>query len=101
MKIRVIGSQDAVLGFALVGVQGEAVADAEALDQAIDAAFKDEKVGIVLITEDVAAYDRERVEHLMATSATPLVVEIPGPGGPEPDRPSLSEMIKQTIGVKI
>ena len=48
MKLWVIGSQDAVWGFALAGVGGQIVATAEELNQALDAALKDEDVGIIL-----------------------------------------------------
>ena len=101
MKLLVIGNQDAVWGFALAGVRGQIVNTAEELDRALDAALADEEVGIVLVTEDAANLARQRVELLMVRSTTPLVVEIPGPEGPSPDRPSLSDVIRRTIGVKI
>ena len=101
MKLLVIGSQDAVLGFDLVGVRGRIVTTAEELNQALDAALADKEVGIVLVTEDVADLARQRVDMLRVRSTVPLVVEIPGPGGPHPDRPPLSEVIRRTIGVKI
>ena len=101
MKLLVIGNQDAVWGFALAGVRGQIVNTAKELDRAIDAALADEEVGIVLVTEDAANLARQRVESLMVRRATPLVVEIPGPEGPSPDRPSLSDVIRRTVGVKI
>jgi vacuolar-type H+-ATPase subunit F/Vma7 len=97
----VIGNQDAVWGFALAGVRGQIVTTAEELNQALDAALTSGEFGIVLVTEDVANLARQRVDTLIARSITPLVVEIPGPEGPRPDRPSLGEVIRQTIGVKI
>lgn len=96
-----IGSQDAVWGFSLAGVRGQIVTTAEELNQALDAALENEELGIVLITEGVADLARQRVEEAMIRSTTPLVVEIPGPEGPSPDRPSLSEVIRRTIGVRI
>ncbi|RLC67056.1 MAG: Vacuolar H+transporting two-sector ATPase F subunit [Chloroflexi bacterium] len=101
MRLLVIGSQDAVWGFSLAGVRGQIVTTAEELNQALDAALENEELGIVLITEDVADLARQRVEEAMIRSTTPLVVEIPGPEGPSPDRPSLSEVIRRTIGVRI
>jgi len=99
--VLIIGNQDAVWGFALAGVHGKIVTTAKELDQALDAALGGDEFGIVLVTDDVADLDRRRVDMLMARSIKPLVVEIPGPAGPRPDRPSLSELIRQTIGVKI
>lgn len=96
----VIGSPDAVRGFALAGVRGRIVETAEELNRALDAALA-EDIDILLVTEDVADLDRERVDTLMVRSTAPLVVEIPGPGGPSPERASLSELIRRTIGVRI
>ena len=101
MKLLVIGNQDAVWGFALAGVRGQVVTTAEELNHALDAALADKEVGIVLVTEDVANLARQQVDTLMVHSSIPLVVEIPGPEGPSPDRPPLSEVIRRTIGVKI
>jgi vacuolar-type H+-ATPase subunit F/Vma7 len=97
----VIGSQDAVWGFALAGVRGRIVTTAEELNDTLDEALADGEFGIVLVTDDIADLARQRVDTLVARSTTPLVVEIPGPEGPRPDRPPLSEVIRQTIGVKI
>ena len=101
MKLLVIGNQDAVWGFALAGVRGQIVTTKDELTHALDLTLADEEIGIVLVTEDVANLARERVDVLMTRSTTPLVVEIPGPEGPSPDRPPLSEVIRRTIGVKI
>ncbi len=105
MRMTVIGSLDAVRGFALAGVSGTVVETTEEVHRALDAALDDPTCGIILITEDVANLARERVDALTWRSSeqdvTPLVVEIPGPNGPDPDRPSLGEMIRKTTGVRI
>ena len=97
----VIGSEDAVWGFSLAGVHGKVVHTAEELNQALDAALADKAFKIVLVTEDVADLARQRVDVLKVRSTDSLVIEIPGPAGPSPDRPSLSEVIRRTIGVRI
>jgi vacuolar-type H+-ATPase subunit F/Vma7 len=97
----VIGSEDAVWGFALAGVRGQVVTTAEELNRALDTTLAEEKTDIVLVTEDVADLARQRVDTLKIRSTRPLVVEIPGPAGPNPDRPPLSEVIRKTIGVRI
>jgi len=101
MKMLVIGHPQAVLGFSLVGVHGHAVTTADEVNQALDDALSTPDVGIVLVTEDVANMIQTRMGQLQLRSTVPLVVEIPGPKGPRPDRPSLSEMIRRAIGVKI
>lgn len=101
MKPLVIGSLDAVLGFGLVGVHGQVVTTAQEINQALDEALQDPEAGIILVTEGVAELIRPRMDQLMMRSTVPLVVEIPGPEGPCPDRPSLNEVIRRAIGVKL
>jgi V/A-type H+-transporting ATPase subunit F len=101
MKILVVGNQEAVLGFSLVGVHGMAVSTASEADQALDEALSTNDTGIILVTEDVAGLIEARMEQLKLRSTVPLVVEIPGPEGFRPDRPSLNEMVLSAIGVRL
>ena len=101
MKILVIGNPQAVLGFALVGVQGMAATNAEDANQALTAALADPEAGIVLITDDIADLIEARMDELKLHSTIPLVVEIPGPEGVRPDRPSLNDIMLRAIGVKL
>jgi V/A-type H+-transporting ATPase subunit F len=101
MKVLVIGYPEAVLGFSLVGVHGQVATTVEQAHQALDEALSDPQVGIVLVTQEVADLIQSRMDQLKLRSAVPLVVEIPGPAGPSPDRPSLGEVIKRAVGVKI
>ena len=101
MKVFVIGNQEAVLGFSLVGVHGKAVTSAAEVDEALDEALSNTDNGIVLITEDVAGWVQARMDQLKLRSTVPLVVEIPGPEGVATDRPSLNEIVLRAIGVKL
>jgi V/A-type H+-transporting ATPase subunit F len=101
MKVLVIGHPEAVLGFSLVGVHGQAASSAAEVNRALDDALAASDVGIVLVTEDMAGLIAARMEQLKLRSTVPLVVEIPGPAGVRPDQPSLSQVVRQAIGVKI
>ena len=101
MKLMVIGHTDAVRGFALVGVQGRVAATVEEVNTALDEALRDASIGIILITDDAAALVRERMNRLAARAAVPLVMQIPGPGGPQADQQALSEMIRRTTGIRL
>jgi V/A-type H+-transporting ATPase subunit F len=101
MKVLVIGHPEAVLGFSLVGVHGQIAATAQEANWALDEALSASDVGIILVTEDVAELVEVRMDELKRRSTVPLVVEIPGPQGIRADRPSLSEVIRRAIGVRI
>ena len=64
MKILVIGNQEAVLGFSLVGVHGTVVTTASDVNQALDEALAADDIGIILVTEDVAELIGARMEQL-------------------------------------
>ncbi len=101
MNLMVIGHPEAVLGFSLVGVGGRNASNATEANEALDYALSAPGVGIILVTEDVAAMIPARMDQLKMHSTVPLVVEIPAPGGPPPGKPPLSEVVKKAIGIKI
>jgi len=100
MKILVIGNEEAVLGFSLVGVHGKVVNSAAEVNQALDEALSNADAGIVLVTQEAAGLIEARMDHLKLRSTVPLVVEIPGPKGVEADQPTLNEIVLRAIGVK-
>jgi V/A-type H+-transporting ATPase subunit F len=101
MRVLVVGHPDAVLGFSLAGVHGEAVTDAEEANRALDSALAARDIGIILVTQDVARLIQDRVEDLKLHSTVPLVVEIPSPEGVSADEPSLGELVLRAIGIKL
>ena len=101
MKVLVIGHPNAVLGFSLAGVRGQAVATAEEAQRALERALDDRELGIILVTQDVARLIQTRMDDLKLHSTIPLVVEIPSPQGVAPDEPSLSEVVLRAIGIKL
>lgn len=101
MKVKVIGNQEAVLGFALAGVSGTAAKTAEEAEQALDAAMAEGDLGIILVTQDISHLIEARMDQLKLRSTVPLVVEIPGPEGVSPDTPTLGDVVLRAIGIKI
>ena len=101
MKVLVIGHPEAVLGFSLVGVQGQVASTADEANLALDSALGADDIGIILVTQDVSKLIETRMDQLKLHSTVPLVVEIPGPEGVSADQPSLSDVVLRAIGVKI
>lgn len=97
MRIHVIGNQDCVLGMALAGVEGRVVRDATELESVLAVSLADPSVALLLVTSDVAALARGRIDALKVESLQPLVVEIPAskPGA----RPPLRDFVQRTVGV--
>jgi len=101
VKFYCIADEDTVRGFRLAGVEGRAVADPKQAAEALDEAFKRSDVGIVILTDAVAAGIRSHVDGYRGGSARPLIVEIPGPKGPLPGRKTLRQFVQEAIGMRI
>ena len=101
MRILVIGNDDSILGFSLVGVDGRIVGGPEELAPALERALADKSVGLLLITRDVADWARERIDQLKVSSLAPLVVEIPGAEEAPHAAQSLHEFVQRAIGVRL
>ena len=101
MKYYVIGDEDTVLGFGMVGVEGRVAEGAAEADSAFQDAVQRKDVGIVIVTERTAQLIRARVDPYVLSRRFPLVVEIPDRRGPLPGRPSVRDMVTSAIGIKI
>lgn len=101
MKYYVIGDEDTVLGFGMVGVEGTTVTSREDAEFAFDGALADREIGILIITETAADTIREKVDALLFSEQFPLIVEVPDRKGKHPDRPGLRQMVNEAIGIKL
>ena len=101
MRYFIIGDEDAVLGFGLVGVTGTVVQNQAQARDAFTAVMEQTDVGIIIITERVADLIRPQVDQFIFTKNFPLIVEIPDRRGPLPGKPGIREMVNQAIGIKL
>ena len=101
MRYVVIGDEDTVLGFGLVGVPGREATEAEEARKAFQDAIGDGETGIVIITEPVADMIRELVDAYVFTEDFPLILEIPDRHGRAEGRPSLREVVNNAIGISL
>ena len=98
MEYFVIGDDDTVLGFSLVGVSGIACSGPDEVRAAWAKATEDKEHGVIIITKDAADLVRPTVNRFLFSETFPLVVEIPSPGGRSPD---LRSLVNDAIGVSI
>ncbi len=109
MEYFVIGERELVLGFMLVGVQGSAVSNRqEALDsfneitgQLSSATAKESKPKVLILTEDVADMLSEEVQSWQLRGKAPLIVEIPGLQGHIQGRKTLTDSIREAVGIQV
>ncbi len=101
MKYFVIGDEDAVLGFGLVGVQGVKAENPAEAETAFNSALEDSDVGIIIIDYKIADMIRPLVDRYIFTEQFPLIVEVPGREGRLPGRPGIRAMVNEAIGIKL
>ncbi len=101
MKYAVIGDEDTVLGFGIVGVLGMVATNANEARHAFSEILEDKEVAIIIITERVADMIRSIVDKYLFTVSFPLIVEVPDRKGVQPGRPGIKEMVNAAIGVKV
>jgi V/A-type H+-transporting ATPase subunit F len=97
----VIGDEDTVLGFSLVGVQGRIVTSPDETRDALKEVFGTEGVGIIIIPERIAEPVRVEVNQYVYKTSFPLIIEIPDRLGPIEGRGSVRDMIRSAVGVHL
>ncbi len=99
MEYFVIGDEDTVLGFSLVGVSGIACSSPDEVRAAWNKATEDKEHGVIIITDECANAIRDTVDRYLFTMSFPLVVEIPSRGSK--GGTDLRELVNEAIGVSI
>ena len=101
MKYSIIGDEDTVVGFGVLGVSGKVATNATEAQHAFQALLDDKDIGIIIITERIADMIRPIVNKYLFTIGFPLVVEIPDRNGTKPGKPGIKEMVNAAIGIKL
>lgn len=101
MHYYVIGDEDTVLGFRFAGVPGEVAETPEQARAALERFRRPGDTVILIVTDAVADMARELVNVLRFDFELPLVVEVPGPGGPSPKRKGLLALIREAVGIRV
>ncbi len=101
MQYFVMGDEDTVLGFGMVGVDGKSVNNAEEARTVFNEVLQNKEVGIIVITERTAELIRELIQEFIFTKNFPLIVEIPDRSGHAPGWVGIREMVNAAIGIKL
>lgn len=96
-----IADEDTARGFRLAGVAGAMVETVAQARAALERAAAAPECGIVILTEQVAAGIRAEVDKFRLERARPLIVEIPGPAGPQAGRKSLRRFVQEAAGISV
>lgn len=101
MKYYLIGDEDTVLGFSLVGVEGKVVNTREDVEDILPRVMERSDIGIILINERFAKLVQPLIQNFTYSRGFPLIIEIPDRNGPDSNRHSVDEIVRNSIGIKI
>jgi V/A-type H+-transporting ATPase subunit F len=102
MKFYLISDNiDTQKGMRLAGIEGVVVHEYDDTLQALESCLSDESIGIILITEKLAALMPEKINNLKINETKPLVVVIPDRHGTKREPDSITRYVRDAIGVKI
>ena len=100
MECFVIADEDTVLGFRYAGVEGRSVRTPEEARTALAERVEAARAGLIITTDEIARALSDEIQRLRFQSHAPLIVQVPGPGGPEADRPDLMGLIREAVGIR-
>lgn len=101
MKIFCLADEDTVRGFKLAGIDGRAVATPEEALVALREISVREDVGLLVVTDVVAAEVQDEIDKVRIERQRPLIAEIPGPDGPMRGRKTLRQFVQEAVGINV
>lgn len=102
MKMFLISDNvDTLTGMRLVGVDGVVVHTADEVKTAIDTAYNDNEIGILLITEKLGLEYSDMVNKAKLDHSTPILIEIPDRHGTGRRKDFITSFVSESIGLKL
>lgn len=102
MKMFLISDNvDTLTGMRLVGVNGIVAHEREEVLSAIDAAYADKEIGIVLVTEKLSHDFSDIISKMKLANSTPLLIEIPDRHGSGRRKDFITAFVNESIGLKL
>ncbi len=92
---------DTLTGLRLSGIEGMLVSSRKEMDAALERAQRETDIAVLIVSQGCTAFCPQIIESMKLSAERPLVVEIPEVGETIEARSSLTELIREAIGVKI
>jgi len=98
----VIGNNDMVAGFRLVGVEGIEVTSANDAQEALKKVVSRNDIAIIIVSEEFSILPqlREAIDKVRFERVVPMIIELPAIGE-KPSKISVSDIVSKTLGVSM
>jgi vacuolar-type H+-ATPase subunit F/Vma7 len=98
MKVVAVGGKAFVTGFVLAGANGEYAASPQEALEKIRLLIKDSKVGLIMVSDDIAKPIEDELTAIRSKMAVPLIYSVPGPGS-KAEKVEYRAMLRAILGV--
>jgi len=92
---------DTFVGMQMAGIEGIVLHEKEEIIEKIKELKKDQRIGIIIITEKIGLLIPGEVNIIKLSKERPLLVEIPDRHGFHKGSDSILRYVKEAIGIKI
>ncbi len=94
-------NRDTYTGMRLTGVEGVIVHERQELKEALEQAFEDREIGIVLLTEKFGREFPDIIDDVRLNRRLPLLIEIPDRHGTGRKENFITDYVSEAIGLKL
>ena len=94
-------NMDTLVGFKFAGIKGALVHTKEEVSDLLGKLYEQKEIGIIIITEKLAALIPDQIAKLKLSKHGPLIVEVPDRHGTIKGNDSILRYVKESIGLKI
>lgn len=101
MAFYCVADEDTVRGFRLAGLVCRTIADPGEGSRAFTWAVSQPDCELLILTEEVAVRLGPPLEAFRLEHERPLIVEIPGPGGPIEGAGGLRRLLRSAVGASL
>lgn len=102
MKMFVISDNtDTCIGMRMTGIEGVVVHEIDEVKASLQAAFANSEIGIVLMTKKLIDLCPELIFDYKLNNKRPLIVEIPDRHASSHISDTISQYIREAVGIKI
>lgn len=102
MKFYLISDNiDTQMGMRLAGIEGVVAHTEQEVSAALQTAFADENVAVVLLTEKLVKLCHDSIYEMKLSRTRPLIVEIPDRHGNSGVSDAISRYVSEAVGIKL
>ena len=102
MKFYLISDNiDTQMGMRLAGIEGVVAHTEQEVSAALQTAFADENIAVVLLTEKLVKLCHDSIYEMKLSRTRPLIVEIPDRHGNSGVSDAISRYVSEAVGIKL